>query len=449
MYSKSGLAEFSEQFGGVVIDSSSDDYAEAVASSLHAEIGELIVRPNSAADVALAVRFAVDNELEIMVRSGGHGVHAAMTGDGILIDMRNLAQVAVLSGNQVQVGSGATWIEVAEALAPHGLAITSGDTASVGVGGLTVGGGVGWLVRSHGLTIDNLVAAEVVTANGEIVRASHDENADLFWAIRGGGGNFGIITTFTFEAAAMQGVVAGVVQYELSQIEAVIKGWRDVMRKAPEKLNATFMAMPAMGPDMPPSVQIAVVYCGTDEQEAMSAINPLLQIPGFKEQNIKPAELVEILEERGGPEGGPPMKFVSNNGFAADLHDELIASVLAFRQELEASALMIRSVSGAFNRIPADATAFSWRDGEAIVLTAAFLPLDAPEQDEQRVYDLWAACATHTRGAYGNFLSVAGDKALEQMYSPETLARLRQIKHVYDPQNVFRRNANIQPVAAG
>jgi FAD/FMN-containing dehydrogenase len=203
-----------------------------------------IVQVHTAADIVTALRFAREQGLTVAVRSGGHGLSGLATNDdGLVIDLGAFNQVEVLdpARHLVGIGAGAQWGEAARALAAHGLALSSGDTNQVGVGGLTLGGGIGWMVRTYGLTIDSLRAAQVVTADGRILRTSAEEHPDLFWAIRGGGGNFGIVTFFEFEAQPCPNVIGGTVTYEASAAESVLSGWARAMREAPAELNSTFV----------------------------------------------------------------------------------------------------------------------------------------------------------------------------------------------------------------
>jgi FAD/FMN-containing dehydrogenase len=442
------IGQFSESVDAIVLQSGDEGYADNARRSLYADVPNIIVRPRTADAVAETVRFALSSSLEISVRCGGHGAVPSTSAEGLLIDLSLLSDVEVLDDNLVRIGGGALWGDVALALAPHGLVITSGDTKSVGVGGLTLGGGVGWMIRKWGLALDNLVAVELVTATGSIVRADAEQNADLFWALRGGGGNFGVATAFTFRAQSLPGVISGSITFGEVDFAAFLRAWRDVMHAAPEELNSTVMAMPAMGPEMPASLQIVVVYAGFDEAAANAAIEPLCRIDGFVGHDVKPMAYADVLMEVPHMEDAP-IKFVGNNGFAVELTDEAIAAYAALRGEIVPGAFMVRSLSGAFNRVPADATAFSWRDAEFLVLCAAVLPKDAPVEAEDRVNDLWATVKPHLQGAYGNFLYITGDEALSLMYLPETLERLRAVKQKYDPDNVFHLNQNVVPPPAG
>ena len=205
------------------------DEAYSAAATVYVRTGSpaLVVVPRTAEQVAAAIQQAVSAGLPLSIRSGGHSVQAWGTNDGgLVIDMSAFAGVEVLDGDRVRVGAGARWGDVASALAAHGLSLTSGDTKSVGVGGLTTGGGIGWMVRNHGLTIDSLVAADIVTADGRALHLTETENADLFWAIRGGGGNFGVLTAFEFVPQRVTTVHAGMIMYAPDDIPACCTaGW--------------------------------------------------------------------------------------------------------------------------------------------------------------------------------------------------------------------------------
>ncbi len=406
----------------------------------------LVVRPQSTDDVAAALRHASDSGLAVTIRSGGHsaGSYTSVPG-GLVLDLSAFDGIAV-DGTAVTVGAGATWGAVAAALGQQHLALTSGDTMSVGVGGLTLGGGVGWLVRKYGLALDSLRSARLVTADGRQVTASDDENPDLFWAIRGGGGNFGVVTDFTFEAHPLEGVVHGVIAFATDDLGALLRGYRDVMRDAPEELNVTFMQFPPMGPEMPGGPTLHVVWGGTDVDEAMTHIQPLLDLSGVVSNDISAKPYADSLDEPHPPEPGAPMPtMVGNNGWMRDFSDEAIAAVVAMDESLAGSVLMVRYLRGAFNRVPADSTAFAWRDAETLVISVAFLPPDTPSTVVEGVNAAWESVAEFTRGTYGNFVTEAGERVVGLMYPPATLARLREIKTIWDPTNLFDQNQNILP----
>jgi FAD/FMN-containing dehydrogenase len=438
------LPSLRRSISGAVIEPRDDDYDEVRAAYAATGTPALIVQPDSPEGVAAAIGFVRANGLAVDVRSGGHGIFGTNT-DGLVIDLRRFDGIEVLGeppgGRLVRLGSGATWGVVADALSGHGLALSSGDTRSVGVGGLTLRGGIGWMVRRHGLAFDSLVGAEIVTASGDIVHASEDEHADLFWAIRGGGGNFGVVTRFTFAAHPLAGIVAETINFGLDDLREVLTGWRDIVRTAPEELTTTFLAMPDFG-EIPAGVQILCCYGGTEEDAAMAAIAPLLDLPGMRGHDVGPRAYPDILEDAMHPEG---ITLVGQNGFAPDLSDGLLDAAAAMYREMVGSVLMVRSLSGEFNRVHPDATAFAFRNSEALVISAAFLPEDAPDAAVQRIRDLWMPVMPHLRGAYGNFMDATGPDAIAALYPPATRARLTAVKHEYDPANVFRLNQNIAP----
>lgn len=441
------LDDLSDALTGSVVRPGDDDYDEA--RTVYSGVGEpaVVVRASVPADVSAAVRFARAHGLVLSVRSGGHSGSAFSTNTGgLVVDLRGLDDITILDeeAGLVRLGAGALWGPVATALGDRGLALTSGDTVSVGVGGLTLGGGIGWMVRSHGLALDNLVEASVVTADGSLVTASADEHADLFWAMRGGGGNFGIATSFVFRAHRLARVYAGTIRYGSNSLAAVLSGWRDRMREAPEQLNTTFVSMPDF-PGMPGGIQLFVCFAGDDEAAASAAVGPLLGLPGLLSADIQPKPYAAVLEEAHPPEG---MTIIVNNAFARELTDELITGLDGLYERLGGSVLMIRSLSGAFNRIPADATAFPWRDSEALVISASFLPPDAPDGAAERIHGEWARVTPHLQGLYGGFSDARPGEATARLYPPDVLDRLAAIKHRYDPDNLFNQNHNIAPVAA-
>lgn len=430
-------------FAGTILAPGSADYESARNTYGNPEaLPAVIARPASIDDVAAAVRYAGAEGLALSVRSGGHSGFSSNDG-GLVLDLAAFGDVEVLDGDRVRVGSGARWGDVATTLAQHGLALSSGDTVSVGVGGLTLSGGIGWMVRQYGLALDSLVEAEVVLASGEIVTASAESEPELFWALRGGGGNFGVVTRFTFQAHPLAGVVAGTITFDADDLRAALTGWRDVMREAPEQLNATFMAMPPFGPEMPASVMVMVCYGSDDEAAARAAIQPLLDLPTVTGSDIAPKAYAEVLEEAHPPEG--PITVIVNNAFAKQTTDDLIEALVAAYRGMGGSVLMLRWLSGAFNRVPADATAFAHRDAELFVISAAFLTPDAPADAADTIARHWASLGDHVGGEYGNFTTETSPEAVERMYPPATLDRLRAIKTRVDPLNLFRQNHNIVP----
>jgi len=402
-----------------------------------------IVRPETPEQVAEALRFAQAKGLGVAIRSGGHGSGHFDIDGGIVIELSNFTDVAV-DGTTVRVGGGAVWGDVAVELAKRDLGLTSGDTKSVGVGGLTLGGGVGWLVREYGLAFDSLIAAEVVLPSGEIVTASADEHPDLFWALRGGGGNFGVVTTFVFEAHPLDGVVFGTLTYAVESAPEVMKGWRDIMREAPEKFNSTFLVMPAMGPGMDAAAQVIVLHPGRVVAAVEPQLDLLRALPGYTGEDIAARDYADALDDPH-PFDGPMPTITGDNGFSNDLTDAVIDALFVAHASLAAGVLMARYLRGAFNRVPADATAWAFRDAEAMLMLAAFLPPGSPRELIDGVHAVWKPVLAHTEGTYGNFAQEADEAMTELIYPAATLARLREVKRTYDPTNLLSRNHNVVP----
>lgn len=431
------------EFEGVLLGPDDPGYEESANTHYAQGSPKLVARPANTAAVAAAVKYATAEGLEVSVRCGGHGTSGMSTNQGgLVIDLGALDSVDVDDATgRVRLGGGATWGPIAEALQPHGLAISSGDTVSVGVGGLTLGGGIGWMVRAWGLALDSLVEAEVVLADGSIMTANESDQPELFWALRGGGGNFGIVTTFTFQAHPLEGIVAGSIQVAPGAVAEVLKGVRDAMRAAPPELNVSFLDLPAFGPDMPAGIQLEVCWAGTDTAAAEAAVAPLLALPGVTGHEFAPKAYREILVENPGPP--PGITIVDNNAFVPDLSDDVIDRLVEYHDSLGSGVLAVRFIQGALNRVDRDATAFAWRDTEALLVSAAFLPPGTPEGTEERLRAGFAALGDVLAGAYGNFMANAG--GAERIYPPKTLKRLRALKKQVDPAGVFRGNQVIAP----
>jgi FAD/FMN-containing dehydrogenase len=438
------MSDFPTQFRGEVITPDSPDYDTARASLGAAAAPVGIVLPESPADVALVVRYAASRGILPAVRSGGHSGHNFVSSSPtLLIDLSRLVDIEVLENDLVRLGPGSQWGTVAQTLGEHWLAVTSGDTSSVGVGGLILGGGVGWLVRLVGLTIDTLVEAEVVTAAGELVTASEQQNPDLFWALRGGGGNFGVVTSYTVRARRLPGVVGATIAIDPAYTSSAMKTWRDVMREAPDELSATFLGLPAFGPEAPASVQIVACWAGDDLDAATAALDPLVSMPGVTAHTIAPATYASLLNEA--PVPPVPLTIVDNASFTPNLTDELIDAVTSLWADLGLAVFSARSLGGAFSRVPSDATAVAYRESEALLFSAVMLPADADQTQQQRIIDRWNELPGPRVGTFSTFISRTGPKVLAEIYPPVTLDRLRSVKAVWDPTNLFRLNQNVAP----
>jgi FAD/FMN-containing dehydrogenase len=407
----------------------------------------LVVRPRNPDEVATVLAHAVRQDLTVSVRSGGHSPlgHSTNTG-GMVIDLSHLDDVQVLDAGRrlVRVGGGATWGRVAAALDPHGWGLTAGDTSSVGVGGLTLGGGVGWMVRRHGLAIDNLAGARVVTADGRLLTTSEDEHPDLFWALRGGGGNFGVVVDFDFVAQPVTNLHFGTVAYRLDDPADLLGRWRDAVRLAPEELSSTLVLMPRM-PGGPPSATVLVCYAGepsTAVADVDAAIEPLFELGTVTKASVSERRYSDILEDAQHP---PGVRLVARNTLVPTLDEAVIAAIHSLHAAPRPTAIAVRSLGGAFGRVPTDATAFAHRNAEAMVVCMLMLPDMATDAEVERALVRWRAVAAHGTGTYVNFQGSATAEDLAAAYPPATYARLAAVKRAYDPANRFALNHNVEP----
>ncbi|MDR3035042.1 MAG: FAD-binding oxidoreductase, partial [Kitasatospora sp.] len=286
-------------FPGEVIYRGQDGYAEAAGTPFAAGAPEVIVCPADADAVTTALAHAERSGLPVTVRSGGHSMAGLSTDDqGMIINLAHLDEVTIIDRSRrlVRAGGGATWGQVAAALAPYGLGITAGDTRQVGVGGLTLGGGIGWMVRRWGLAIDSLAAAELVTADGRQLVADPNQRAELFWALRGGGGNFGVVTGFEFTAQPVTSVLFGPIRYQTEDVAAVIAGWHEAMRDADENLTTTLNLIPSMM-GQPASVLLQCCYATADTQAAQHALAPFRRLAPVAADDVTLRPYPQILED--------------------------------------------------------------------------------------------------------------------------------------------------------
>lgn len=441
--SDTALAELRRVVPGVLApgDTGWDD-----ARLLPAGIGapDVIVRASSVADVRAAVRWAAASALPVMVRSGGHSAWGEVPG-GLTIDLAALDGVEV-DGTLVRIGGGATWGRVARALAPHGLGISSGDTASVGVGGLTLGGGIGWMVRAWGLAADQLAGVQVVTAGGEVIEATDASHPELLWALRGAGANLGVVTRFDFRAHALPAVVFATLGLD-GDARPVLRALRDLMAAAPRALTVTYMDVPAGDPSAPEGVSVTACWAGEDAAAARAALAPILAVPQVTGVDLGVRAYPDILLES--PEFDPaqPMPgFVGGNTLLPVLSDDAIDRLAAFREQHPRSVVFARSLGGAYGDVAADATAWAARDATWFAMVGAFdLPglLDADER--AAAVREWSAIETLGVGVYGAFTTSTDPDWVPRMYPPATLDRLAGVKRAWDPQNVFSRTHNVLP----
>lgn len=422
-----------------------DDGWEA-ARHYHSGTGQpdAIVRAGSVEDVRAAVRWAADQHVPIVVRGGGHSAWGTVPG-GLTIDLAALAGVEV-DGTRARVGGGATWGHVASVLAEHDLGISSGDTASVGVGGLTLGGGIGWMVRAWGLAADQLVGAQLVTAAGDIVEVTDAAHPELMWALRGGGGNFGVVTRFDFRAHPLPSVVFATLTVTGGS-RPILRAVRDTLREAPRELTVTFMDVPAMDPSAPAGATITALWAGDDDDAARRALEPLLTTEGVAEASIEVTRYPEILLDMPAADPDEPLPgFVGGNTLLAELTDDAIDRLVAFRAANQASVLFLRSLGGAFADVPQERSAFPARDATWFAMAGAFdVPGLIDDDSRPAILAAWEAIEALGSGVYGNFSTTTDSAFAAKMFPPATMARLAAVKAEWDPLNVFSRNHNVLP----
>ncbi|NJP92803.1 FAD-dependent oxidoreductase [Nonomuraea sp. FMUSA5-5] len=434
-------------FSGDVIEPGTPEYAQAARTMLTSGSPAVVLRPAGVEDVRAAVRFAAGSGLPLSVRGGGHAFAGFGTNDGgIVIDLARLAGVEIVDKDRhlVRIGGGATWGAVADALAPHGLAISSGDTRSVGVGGLTLSGGIGWKVRKYGLALDSLVAAEVVTADGRLVRADAGHDPDLWWALRGGGGNVGVVTAFEFSAHPTTDVFHGRITFPAAELPGVLRGWADHLRTAPEELTsiAAFANPFAGGVEAP--VEIQVTFDGDDPRLAARAIDPIRALGTVLTDDVTLRPYGDILVE--GVAAPPGVRLVTRSAFTGGEQVPVVLSILAETGAAQGSPFVaVRSLGGAVARVPEQATAFAHRQAELMVVTTTAGPPPVVEAARPALDALWARLAPHVSGAYANFLATAGEDDVAAVYPAATHRRLAAVKRRYDPGNLFAGNHNVRP----
>jgi FAD/FMN-containing dehydrogenase len=292
------------------------------------------------------------------------------------------------------------------------------------------------MVRKHGLTIDSVLAAEVVTAGGQVVRADSVTNPDLFWALRGGAGNFGVVTAFELQAQPVSTVHFGTIAFALEDVPQLLKSWSGAMSDAPDELSTALVLMPGFG-DFPAGAVLYVCYCGDDP----SAIEPLRSLGTITADTVTEMRYADVLEEAHPPEGIIP---VIGNTLVEDLSGEVIDAI-ATAYAAGGRVVFLRSLGGAMGRVDPGATAFAHRSAQAMVVSAKFLPPGSTTEDIEAARAEWQTIGRHGVGSYAGFLGSDTPDDIAALWPPETLARLTEVKRAWDPDNVFRRNFNIAP----
>jgi FAD/FMN-containing dehydrogenase/alkanesulfonate monooxygenase SsuD/methylene tetrahydromethanopterin reductase-like flavin-dependent oxidoreductase (luciferase family) len=399
----------------------------------------LVIRPGSVDEVVDALAFAREQDVPLAVRSGGHGIGGRSTNDGgIVIDLAKLDRIDVLDAarGRVRLGPGARWGHVARALAPHGLVLSSGDYGDVGVGGLATAGGIGFLARRHGLTIDHVTAAELVLADGTFVRASASEHPDLLWAVRGAGGNFGIVTALELDADRLRDVLFSVMVFDGSDTASLLQRWGEVLESAPRELTSFLYAFAR---DASTIVRLMSVYAGDDVEAGAEALTPLLEVGPLLDQRTTRAPYAAIVPPSNNRHHGGQTRPLVSNGFAEHMTPELSERVAAGLATRVAPWVAIRSVGGAVNDIDPQATAYAHRHQSFSVSSVG---LGAGEAAFHRH---WDELRPHLDGLYISFETDERPQRLHDAFPGEALTRLRRLKAQYDPDNVFNQNFPIEP----
>ncbi len=445
-------------FGGELIHPDHEAYDETrkVFNAMIDRKPALIARCSNADDVAAVVDLARTQDLPLSVYGGGHGVTGSAVVDaGICIDLRAMKGIKVdAAAKTVRAEAGLTWGELDAATQEHGLAVTGGRVSTTGIAGLALGSGSGWLERAFGFTCDNLLQAEVVTADGRQIVASEDENSDLFWGLRGGGGNFGVVTAFHLRLHPVGPIVlGGLLAYPADRAGEVLRFWRDFMSKAPDELGTglafitappeEFVPEPVRGH---PVVGVVVCYCG-DPEEGAKVVAPLRELgPGLDLVQPMPYCAVQQLLDPGNQKG---MLNYWSGDFFTDLPDEAteVLTSHATRPVSPFTQIIVVPGGGAVARVDDDATAFGQRNAP---WNMHYLSMWADPADTERniafTRDLATAMKPWTTGrVYLNFIGDEGLGRVEAAFGPEKFARLQTLKKKWDPDNLFRHNQNIPP----
>jgi FAD/FMN-containing dehydrogenase len=406
----------------------------------------LIARCKNSNDVVHAVNLARNHSLLLSVRGGGHNITGnAVCDDGVMVDMSLMKSVKVDSDQQVaEVETGATWNEFDAATQQHGLATTGGVVSTTGVAGLTLGGGVGWLVRKHGLSCDNLIGAEIVTADGSLLKTSISENPELFWGIRGGGGNFGIVTSMKFQLHEVKTVLGGMILYPREAAKEVIRFHREFMKTAPDELTLYSSLMTT--PDGIPVVAFAGCYAG-DLEKGEQALRPLRGFgsPLADLMGPIPYTQMQTLINAAAPHGN---RYYWKSNFMEELSDESIDVIISYAASVPSplSIILLEYYGGASIRDPAGGTAFPHRTAQFdLVIISNWLEKQDDETNINWTRNFWEAIQPYSsHKVYVNVLGVEGEERVKEAYG-ESYPRLAALKSMYDPGNLFRLNQNIKP----
>lgn len=458
MIAESTIGQFAGSFRGQLIQPADSDYDQvrAIYNAMIDKRPRLIAQCVNVADVMAAVRFGREQGLDTAIRSGGHnGPGLALVENGLVIDLGNLRGIRVDPDRKtVRVEAGCRWGDVDHATHAFGLATVSGIISNTGVSGLTLGGGHGYLTRKYGLTIDNLLAADVILADGRLVHASEDEHADLFWALRGGGGNFGVVASFEFRLHPVHTVVAGPMFWPIEKLEDTLRWYRQWLLEVPDDVYAFYLVaeVPSADP-FPQAIRgrkvCGLVWCCTGPADrAEEVLRPARDVaqPLFEHVGPMPYPTLQGLFD---PLYPPGYQWYWKGDFVREIPDAAIAEHRRFAEVPTAKSTMhLYPINGAVHRVAAGETAWGHRDSNWSMVMAGVDPSPANRDkitDWARGY--WQALHPYSAGAaYVNFMMEEGQDRIQATYGGN-YDRLRKIKAQYDPDNFFHVNQNIQPHA--
>ncbi len=428
----------------VAIEPGDHAYARVKSTYMRGGSPGLVFRVKNTQQVVYALEFAREHaHLPLGIRSGGHGISGRSTNDGgIVIDLGDMNRMEVIDeGNRiVRIEPGARWMDVAAFLAPYGWALTSGDYGGVGVGGLATAGGIGFFARQHGLTIDHLRAVTMVLADGSVVRASDDENPDLFWAVRGAGANFGIVTSFDFQVQEVGNVGWAQFVFDASDTAGFLEKWGAAIEASPRDVSGQII-MGGPRPGQPMIAQALLLVNSDDPDTIISRLQPIAEIAPLYDQRIVIAPYASIIAnapDTGYHQGrGEP---TSHNGNVEHITPEFAAAAARLIHSGATYFFQVRTVGGAVSDVDPDATAYGDR--------SANFNVAAMGASRRQIDPQWENLRDHFSGIYLSFETDRSIERLNDAFPPQTLRRLRDLKMKYDPDNVFRDNFNVKPLAA-
>lgn len=450
-----GFDTFINQIRGEIVTKQDEKYDEArsIYNGMIDKKPALIVYCSNVADVIACVNYAREHNLLTAIRGGGHnGPGLALVNDGLVIDLSRMNGTRVdPEAKTVRAEAGCTWGDVDHATNQFGLATVSGVIATTGIAGLTLGGGHGYLSRKYGLTVDNLIEADVVLTDGSFVTASEDENEDLFWALRGGGGNFGVVTSFKYRLHPVDNVVAGPMFWPIDQTEKMMKWYRDWLPNLPEDVYAFFLTAEVPGDPFPPEIHgekvCGLLWCFTiSRRDPESVLQEARDIeePLFEHVDTMPYPALQSMFDDLYPTG---LQWYWKGDFIRELSDEAIGEHLKFAEvPTTHSTMHLYPINGAVHETDSDETAWNYRDVNWSMVIAGVTP--DPDENEKMTNwarDYWEAIHLHSAGAaYLNFMMEEGNERVRATYG-DNYERLQKVKTKYDPDNFFRVNQNIKP----